>query len=240
MSSGDTVDQNILAHIARYRLTFQEIVGHLYPDVDPQKVLNRLREQGLVESRAGFGGRNAPNRRAYFLTPAGARSIGAPAKRAASSGSKASPTHLSLLAFCCLTGRPRVLLEKEELVSVFGAAPKGHYHCLERSSSALAVYRVYFPGPKTPPADVVSQLRESVASIAEQSFLEPWTEAGLYRFAVLVEKPERRKAIVEELAKDRNTKSGDASRLGQVLVEVVPGLNTLEEALRALSVSQAA
>ena len=98
MSSGDLSDRDraILSHIARYRLTFQEIVGHLYCDgTDPQKTFNELRDHGYVVARKGYG----RNRSAYQLTPKGARAAGEHRRRADSLGSEARPVHFAILAF---------------------------------------------------------------------------------------------------------------------------------------------
>ena len=68
MSSGSLSERErlVLGHLARYRLSFKEILSYLYFDLaDPQKTLDRLVAQGLVQAEKGFGG----NRSAYRLLP---------------------------------------------------------------------------------------------------------------------------------------------------------------------------
>mgnify|MGYP003377696338 CR=1 FL=1 len=224
MSSGENLDDSVLAHIARYCLTFQEIVRHIYcPDSNPKKILYSLRERGLVEARAGFGG----NRRAYFLTGKGANAAGVNAKRAVPAGSDAFPTHFALLGFCCLAGKARIRLHREEVEEALGGTPPGRYHCLESAEGRSRVFEAYVPGGNTRPQSIVERVRQSAADARARDFLGPWIEASLYAQAVLVDSAERLQALLQIFSRELPNE--------HVHVELVPAASQLERALHELA-----
>lgn len=235
MSSGDLDDRDraILSHIARYRLTFQEIVGHLYCDgTDPQKTFNDLRERGYVVARKGYG----RNRSAYQLTSQGARAANAPRRRAGALGSEARPVHLAVLTFCFLKGRRRLRLEPGELNELFARqpVPPGRCHCVEARGKAARLYHVYVPGDTVPVVDVAGMTRTHLEAVLAIPSVAPWLHARVYCHAVLVDNAHRAAAL--NAAYDELLLSDDrrARDVADVRVELVPGLDTLEEALRAL------
>ncbi|MCA9244412.1 MAG: MarR family transcriptional regulator [Phycisphaerales bacterium] len=234
MSSGNLnqTQRCVLEHLARYRLSFQEIVSALYFEgASPQKTLNQLREQGLIETQKGFGG----NRTAYVLTRAGAGALGASRRRADNLGSEALPANLAVLAFCLLRGRARIRLNDNELVELLGEpAPAGRFHCLERGARATRIYHVYAPGDSTRVADVVARTRSHVAEVRKLPTLEPWLRHEFYSHAILVDN-EDRAAELNAAIDDANGDGKPLRSLSHIHVETVPGLASFEEALRELA-----
>lgn len=234
MSSGklNAPQRMVLEHLARYRLTFQEVVGTLFFDGgNPQKTLNQLREQGLIETQKGFGG----NRAAYVLSRAGAAALGTSRRRADNLGSEALPANLAVLSFCLLRGRSRIRLTDDELVELFGElVPPGRFHCLERGARATRVYHVYTPGDSTRVGDVVARTRAHIAEVRKLPALEPWLRHELYSHAILVDNEDRAAAL--NAALDDSGSDGKGLRtLSPIHVESVAGLANLEEALRDLA-----
>jgi len=232
-------DHAILAHVARYRLTLQEIVSALFfGGREPQKALSNLCADGYLQVRTGFGG----NRRAYVLAPPPTDAPGAPVGQKASPGDSGNPgteldgVNLAILGFCFLNGTSRIRLKKVELSELFSnQLPPRAYHCLEHTRHAKRVYRIYVPGPGTPPKDAADLTAEHVGRALGIPWLRPWLDNDVYSYAILVDTPEREaevKAAVDE-AKVKN--QGRLRQLAHVHVEVVPGLPTIEEALRALA-----
>lgn len=226
-------DRQVLGHIARYRFTFKEVLSSLYFDgADPQKSLDRLRDDGYIVARKLFKG----NRSAYQLESKGAAALGVSRRRAEGLGSEALPTHLAIFSFCHLQGRPRIRLEDDEVASVFeDNAPPGRYHCLERSTRAVRVHHVYVPGDATKPADVVAMTRSHIAEVIQTPGMLPWLANQVYSHAILVESNERRELLTKAI---NGTKFDDRIQLREVAhvrVECVPGFANLEEGLHALA-----
>jgi hypothetical protein len=241
MNSGKLTarERQVLEHIGRYRLTFQEVVAHLFCEgKSPQKLLDGLRlprtgsmhtmpDEPLVEVRTGYGG----NRRAYKLTVAGTRAARLHIGRAKDLGSESLPTHLAILGFCCMRGERRVLLEKSELAALFGPrTPKGRYHAVAKTPAGNRVIRLSVPAGTTGVSDTVTRVEESLEELGEDPLFKPWLHGGLYAFAVLVETVEHAEALRRAFAKCPVLQRHASA----ILVEVVPGPTTLEESLDAL------
>lgn len=239
MKSGErqSVDRQILEHVGRYRLTFQEILGALFFDGgSPQKVLNRLKDEDLVETQPGFGG----NRRAYKLTKKGGASIDARRRAADNLGSEALETSVAILSFCFLKQRSRVHLLPKERDELLGTPPKakiGRYHCLESGAHAKCVHHIYAPDVGTSPQDMLNQTRDHLKKALAVPELAPWIRHGRYVHTILVDRPNREadvKALLDESEFDEHDRRL-IREVAPVRVELVPMIPNLEEALGALA-----
>lgn len=239
MKSGERqgLDRQILEHIGRYRLTFQEILGALFFDGgSPQKVLNRLKDEDFVETQPGFGG----NRRAYKLTKKGGASIDARRRAADNLGSDALETSVAILSFCFLKQRSRVFLlpkERDELLSTPPKAKIGRYHCLESGARAKCVHHIYAPAVTTPIDDMLTQTRSHLRDALAVKELAPWLRHGRYVHTILVERPNREadfKALLDESEFDEHDRRLIRD-VAPVRVELVPMIPDLEEALGVLA-----
>ncbi len=234
MSSGrvNDRDRQVLGHIARYRLSFKEVLRCLYfDDIDPQKSLDNLRHDEFIVAEKLFKG----NRSAYQLAPKGAAFLGLNRRRGEPLGSEALPTHFAIFGFCHLNGRPRIKLEDDEIAALFNERPPpGRYHCLERSRHATRIYHVYVPGDSTKLTDIVSMTRAHVAEVIQTPAMLPWLANQVYSHVILVESNERAELIKTSINK---AKFGDRTPLREVAhirVECVPGYNELENSLYEL------
>jgi hypothetical protein len=185
----------------------------------------------LVQKRKGFTG----NRSAYQLLPKGAKLAGVSKGRAEPLGSGAVPFHLAVLAFCFLSGHSRTRLEQRELQTLFGSAPQGRCHCLERGVKATCVYHVYVPGPTVDQRLVVENTRSQVEKALDQRELAQWMKYRLYRLAVLVDNEARAEGIWRMMDEAVLGRGGTLKESAKITVEPVPGLDSLEEALRGLA-----
>lgn len=234
MSYGELGDRELelLRHLARYRLSFKEIIRHVvFGGSDPDRLLGGLKTYGYIDTQKGFGG----NRVAYTLLKRGAKAAGAGRRRGEDAGTESEATHLAILGFCFLNRRSRARVEADELGDVFGPLQlSGRHHCLEYASRVKRVYSVYAPGPTTPPQDVALYVRKRVSELRRQTEMEPWLINGVYALAVLVDNDERRAKIAARL--DETTiDERPIHDLAEIVVEVVPGRDDLEEPLRVLA-----
>jgi len=115
MKSGEqhslsTQQEQVLKHIARYRLSFTEVIDHIFfRGRSSRKALTALCSgtNPFVETVGGFQGR----RKAFVLTKLGSKAVTGSTER-----SKApNDANISLLAFCCLSGKKRICLEQSEI-----------------------------------------------------------------------------------------------------------------------------
>ncbi|TWT44356.1 hypothetical protein RAS1_07700 [Phycisphaerae bacterium RAS1] len=239
MKSGERQDlgRQILDHIGRYRLTFQEILGALFFDGgNPQKTLNELRNDGLIESQPGFGG----NRRAYKLTGKGVATAKARRRAADHLGSEALETTVAILSFCFLKQRSRVLLlpkERDDLLGTPEKAKIGRYHCLECGVHAKCVHHIYAPETVTSAGDMLTQTRAHLNRAFAVPELAPWLQHRRYVHTVLVEQPSLEadfNALLDESEFDEHDRR-PIRDVALIRVERVPMQSGLEEALRVLA-----
>lgn len=235
MNSGDLSERDlaVLDHVARFRFTFKEIIARLFfGGADPHTTLDRLRSDDLVSVRKGLKG----NRSRYAVTPKGADVVGVPRSAGKVRGGDSDDTHLALIGFCFFKQRPRTRLHDKELVELFPEGkPSGRYHVLEHSAEERCIYRVYVPGPATPPTEVSRLTRGHVIEALQIPGMREWVTNKCYAFMILVDRPEREVDVnvrIEELRRTQVTKDERAAR---ILVQRVPGLNDLPEALNGLS-----
>lgn len=224
-------DRAIVSHIIRYKITFNEVIRHLYfGNADPQKVMDRLRKRGFIESISGFGG----NRRAYGLGAKGQAQPGTNGSGREGLGSQSAPEYLTILMFCFLTKTPRALLNREEMTALFGVEhPVGRFHCIEIGAPPF-VHNVYTPGPTKKSADIVAKTRAHVVQARTTGDVATWIDSGLYRYAVLVDSAQRASALnkaFDEALSDDGRRLRDAA---QINVYVIPNPTELGEALHAI------
>lgn len=235
MNSGELTERerNVLLHLGRYRLSFKEVVSHLYFDgADPQKTLDKLRGEGYIETYKGFQG----NRSSYRLARAGADALQISPRRADALGSEALPTFLAIFSFCLLKGRPRILLDKAETDELFeGSPPGGRYHCLEHSKKRTCLYHVYVPGATTKPDGVVGSTRSHVSDVLSKPHLRRWVRHDLYIHVILVETEQRKTEILRTLKKTVDDHDRPLRESAAMQVETVPMFANLEEALGGLA-----
>lgn len=222
-------DRLILQHIARYRFSFNEVLGALFFDGgDPQKVLDRLRLAGYIVPRKILKG----NRSAYQLQPKGAAAVQAGRRAADPLGSESLPVHAAIFAFCFFGGRPRIRLGGAELNELFdGKRPSGRHHCLERSTRAKRIYHTYAPGECTAPADVVAATLEHISNAQSRPDLARWIECRVYSHAVLVDRQDRADELKAAMHRVTDSKGRLVCEAAHIRVERVPGLGEMEEAL---------
>lgn len=234
MKSGDasSADRAILRHIARYRLSFKEIIGHLFcAGGDPQKSLDGLRERNLIRVEKGYGG----NRSAYQLTPKGAKLANSKRRRADPLGSDSLPLSMAMLSFCFLRNRPRLKLEEKELEELLGGnLPNSRPHCLERSTNATRIYHMYVPDDGVRINDIIATTKAHIHEALQSPALENWLTQEVYAHAILVDSGHREaelKAALDEALVDDEVRLREVAHIH---IETVPGFENLGEALRVL------
>ena len=110
-------DEEILKHVARYRLTTTEALRRLFfPDAKPggeKNVLRRLTGEYL-QPQPLYG------KRVYYqLTPAAAKTLGETEESATPFGPQALVRLYGVLAFCCLGKTVRPVFTRTEFIQAF-------------------------------------------------------------------------------------------------------------------------
>ena len=114
-------DQAILEHVARYRITTNEILQNLFFEgarENTKNVVKRLTKQDLLHSQPLYG------KKVYYqLTTAGAERVGLPREAAQALGSQSLRRCYGVLGFCHQTNeaqaKPRRRLAPGELAEAF-------------------------------------------------------------------------------------------------------------------------
>lgn len=185
-------DDQILAHIGRYRLTVRPVLDRLFFAADSSgcgNVLVRLMRAGFVRSRPLAG------RQCYYqLTEKGAAGR-VPDGRSREIRGQALRADLSILWFCCMQTTRRQRLEQEETARLFSELRRVP-HAIEPGATNR-LFRLRVVGPRTRPGQIVREIRRHVfaAGQAEDGRLAAWIQSRFYAFAVLAERAERIKAI---------------------------------------------
>ena len=236
MNSGKSTerDEQIVRHIARYRLGLKVVLAHLFFDENESacgNVIQRLLDSKRIQSLDGL-----PDKYHYYMiTKKEAASRGIPENRAEPLGSRALPSWISVLWFCCMGKRQRHLLESKEEEVLFGRS-FSIPHCAEepRGDEIPRVYWIYVPSPNTSPSDIAEAIRGHLKKIREVSSapgakysIADMMREHMYCAAVLVDNEERATKL-RELFKDE--KSGIRS-LTKVSVEKVASPITLQETI---------
>lgn len=234
MSSGNSDERGlaILRHLARYRLSFTEIIRFVpCQGGDPEETIRALKAGGFIGTREGYGGRRV----AYVLAPRGASAVGAGRRSGEEAGAEAEARHLAVFSFCYLAKKPRARLDKEDLRELFADAKlAGHDYCMEYVANSKRVHAMYVPGPATPPNEIASSVRRRLRDLWQEEPLRPWLTNGVLTICVPVTNRERAAQINARLETER-FEDRPLFDFVDVNVEVIPGRDELSEALRVFA-----
>lgn len=204
MNSGETLNPKqklVLRHIARYGLSFVEVIEHIcFRGKSSRKTLASLShgETAFIERTGGFKGK----RKAVILTPAGSRYIAGNPDRSKSPSFAA----INLFAFCCLSGQRRIRLEPAEIGQHFGTPLPGR-HLVLQASPPYCLHSVYTPGATTKDSTIVDKVESRLGEIIETSDSdwnpdpEQWLSSGRLRVTAIVETEEKAERISNTLSK---------------------------------------
>lgn len=234
MNSGETLaakQEQVLRHIARYGLSFTEVVEHIcFGGRSARKTIQALCDGNtpLTSKVGGFKGR----RQALVLTEAGSRSIAGNAYRSK------QPSHqrINLFAFCCLAGNRRIRLEAEEIKRFFGAPLPGR-HLVMQCSGDYCLHSVCLPGASTKDVTILEKIESRLGELIEcdESAWAPrpedWLAAGRLRVTAIVET--RQKAQRLNKALRNRLRNYDHPAVGYCSVAAARS-NQLEELLGEL------
>lgn len=220
----DQRDQQILRHLALYRISFRAILSRRFFDGrNPGNVIARLLADGRMQSRAGLPGRV----RYYQLTIAEAERLGVPMGRARAPKPQALLTHLAVVWHCCMDpdveGRRR--LDREEMAKLFGARPPRGTHVMQ-SGAQPKVYRALVPGAGRSARSTFRAIRKRVRAARKSQALGPWIRNGHYAFLVLVVGESRRQRLMEFINRH------DLTTLAAIDLRHVPDHRTIADSLR--------
>lgn len=234
MNSGDPDERElaILRHLARYRLSFTEIIRFVpCKGADPDEAIRSLKSEKFIGTRDGYGGRRV----AYVLAKDGARAVGAKRRAGQEAGADAEARQFAVFSFCFLTRKPRVRLLEEDLKELYGDLRlPGLDYCMEYSANRKRIYSLYVPRPTTPPDEAASALRGRVEDLWQVESLRPWMVNGVLAVAAAVTKLERAAKISARLEEER-FENRPLSDFADLNVEVIPGRDELSEALRVFA-----
>jgi len=219
-------DERILKHVALYRVSIRAVIEHLFFDGKScDDVINRLvtKEKALTVEKLA-------NRISYYrLSLTAARTRGVQENRARPQGvqTRSLRRTLAMLWFCCMEEKIRYRMERNVLTQFFGDSHGlGVPHCWEPTdNNSKLIYRVYTPGPNTPPDDVVRTLRVDAERAIADPKMARFVLPRLYMFAVLVEHPDRKTVLLEQLKRS-------TALPVPVRIEVVPSIHDLADAIR--------
>jgi len=221
-----TRDEQILAHIGLYRLTFRRVLSVLFFDgCTPGNVVQRLLAEGRIQARGGL-----PERLRYYqLTPTEARRRGLPIARSRPLKPQAFQSHLGVLWFACIGSQketPRRRLDRDALLKLFGPDfPKGP-HCLEGGAKPC-VWRVHVTGVRTDDTALVKLLKRRIEMLQKHETLGAWIRNRQYALALLADTEGRRRRLLEV------TKNHGLDHRTKVVVEYCPSHASAPAALRA-------
>lgn len=224
-------DQRILNHVARYHLTFHEVVSWLFFDGgDPRRTLNRLEKARLLAKIDSFNS----SRKAFRLDRAASAFVDVSRRQLETPRPTSLHFNLAVYAFCLLSGRARVRLLPKELRDLYGDIPPGKCHVIEERPKETRVMEVMVPGLKATDAKVVSAITESVTKALEAPFLEGFIRSRLYGHVILVDNADRQDLIQRRIDAAKGPQRRPLGQWAYILVEVVPGVGDLTEAFDAL------
>lgn len=194
----DQRDDQILRHLALYRISFRVVLSRqFFGGRNPGNVITRLLAEGRIQSREGL-----PQRLRYYqLTAAEAARLGVPKGRTRAPKPQAFLTHIGVVWHCCVDTetRDRRRLDHEELVKLFGATPPKGVHVFQ-GGSVPRVLRVLVPGPATPAGTIMKAIRKRVEALRRHPTLSAWVRNHQYALLVLLE-GESRRVRIQELIK---------------------------------------
>lgn len=224
-------DQRILNHVARYHLTFHEVVSWLFFDgSDPRRTLSRLEKAGLLAKIDSFNS----SRKAFRLDRAASAFVDVGRRQLETPRPTSLQFNLAVYTYCLLSGRARVRLLPDELRNLYGDLPPGKCHVIEDRPKEARVVEVMVPGLKATAAKVVSAISESVTKSVETPCLEGFTRNRLYGHVILVDNRQRQDAIMRGLDTVLGPKDRRLRQCAYISVSIVPGQDELKGAIDAL------
>ena len=236
MSSGSTQlkerEALVLRHIARYRLTFQEVLSALYFEgKSPQKVLSGLLTRELLGTFQTEGFQR--KRRGYVLTENATALLGVPRSRANELKGQAVPEQLARFSYCYLSGRSCCYVEPKEAPFDWGEAfGKNRYLSLvvRECFGGHALDLVTLVGERTRKSSCKDRLATLQERVKETDELRAFAESGHLQIVLIGQTPARRDHIAAWL-EDQEWSEVVAGPCPVAAVHV-PWLDELEEALR--------
>ncbi len=215
-------DLRILHHVGLYRITLRPVLERLFfAGTSCGNVVQRLRQHGYLRT-----GKLPGNISYYQLTPSAATTIGLPVSRGTVFRAQALQQHLSILYFCCMQDTRRYRIENEQLSQSFQEHPPQGDHCIEETPNRKRLYHLYVPAPNTSIRNIIREIRHDFRQAIANSGVRPWIAGRMYAFAVLVDTPQRRSTVREQL---KTTLEGTAPliKYAYFCVETVPGYRTI-------------
>lgn len=225
----DPTTYDVLDHIARYRIGVPEALVTTPPfaEFSPGRMARTLRalsestEEPLLASAPLFG-----DRRYFYLTRTGESAIGEPAegraerRRAGALSEIAKVRAYAVLAFCCLSERPRQRLTAEEFRRNFPehhrpGLPMGYY--ADHEARRLGFVRVD-AGGRGRWDRIAEKVREDIERHREMPAFRDSIAAGSFELT-LVTATQRKAERLRPLLEEAGHPSGVPLR-----VHVVPGL----------------
>jgi hypothetical protein len=228
-------DEQIIRHIARYRLGLKAVFAKLFFGGNESacaNIVQKLLDERRIKSVGGLPG----GYHYYLLTEKEANSRGVPENRAERLGEQALRTWFSVLWFCCMGKKRRYLLENSSLEKLIGRSFNAPY-CMEepQGKESARIYRVFTPGAATKPKSIISDIRKHLEEAQNFSSSDPkfpnvaqMMKEHMYAIAVLVDN-EARCTQFSELVNDKKT---GLKALTKVIVEKVASPLTLQEVIR--------
>lgn len=235
-------DRAILYHVCRYRLSINPVLEQLFfRNVKTRNtIVQRLREQGLLSvQEKAFGANRAMSY--YFPSEMLLTRAGFPSSRAKPLTEQDLNVSLAVLGFCCLSGRDRLRLDREEVASLLGiqadaplfadaaiddVAPVSSAFVVESAGEASVLYEVSVPSSTRTVQHLFEHVEERIGKARDNEHLRTWLKEERYGFAILVDQQKKQVALSRRLEVE------GIQRQAKVLVEVAPSPSTIEHFLR--------
>ena len=217
------LEQLVIDHVDRYRLTVPSVVGRL---VSPRQGTKRTESRDAAKkllanlSRRGvLASHEFPSRQQRFYTLAGA---------------KVEPSavdfDLAILWWCMMSNQIRRRVSREELVPLFGdkKAPRAQFrHCIaETSEGCSCLYRMY---PTTATRQQIALHIRKKHLVELRKLHSEMVACGDLGLAVLVGDRKTQQHLEREIK--RTTKHRPTSFIDQarIVVDVVPNSQTIDQ-----------
>lgn len=190
------LEQNILAHIGRYRISLKAAVARVFfDDGDPSATLDALRAAGLVDSPK----ERLPGGYAYYhLTYQGTQAARVPNSRAKAPGPSALPQALATLYYCILDNpkQRRARLEfthlEQRFPGLFKTADSVAVHTNTRDGVVVPVFTVVHFAAASKDEYWLKKLADVQARIRKHPTAAPLYREQLFRQMLLVPSDQRK------------------------------------------------
>lgn len=210
--SGDAAlsekQDQVLKHLARYRLSFQSLLAReFFGDCSKscQNTLDQLKKKRLIQVFPRRLGRFA----LYQISESGAKETGCSAARSRPLGPESLPKHLAVLWFCYYGKTRRTRLESQELAhsKLFGFEVDG-VHCFEPEGVRFEdggtypkIYQVFHLGAGAREDRLLSRAAKLTEFVRNHPSIQPFVDLRLYRIALLSNTQEGLKDFAAKLAR---------------------------------------